>query len=99
MAEGVGFEPTMRRKPHSGFQDRRHRPLGEPSRQANDTGNCSSGLYVGLLAAAEATPLIRQSHVPQQAFAVALKPAAHPPMRGQVPGGIGPACLDHALRR
>ena len=32
MAEGVGFEPTMRVTPHSGFQDRRHRPLGEPSR-------------------------------------------------------------------
>jgi hypothetical protein len=31
-AEGVGFEPTMRLAPHSGFQDRRHRPLGEPSR-------------------------------------------------------------------
>jgi hypothetical protein len=30
-AEGVGFEPTMRLAPHSGFQDRRHRPLGEPS--------------------------------------------------------------------
>jgi hypothetical protein len=30
-AEGVGFEPTMRLTPHSGFQDRRHRPLGEPS--------------------------------------------------------------------
>ncbi len=30
-AEGVGFEPTMRITPHSGFQDRRHRPLGEPS--------------------------------------------------------------------
>src|ERR1700729_1810612 len=29
-AEGVGFEPTMRLTPHSGFQDRRHRPLGEP---------------------------------------------------------------------
>jgi hypothetical protein len=33
-AEGVGFEPTMRLTPHSGFQDRRHRPLGEPSRPA-----------------------------------------------------------------
>jgi hypothetical protein len=31
-AEGVGFEPTMELSPHSGFQDRRHRPLGEPSR-------------------------------------------------------------------
>jgi site-specific DNA recombinase len=31
LAEGVGFEPTMRLPPHSGFQDRRHRPLGEPS--------------------------------------------------------------------
>src|ERR1022692_1075155 len=30
-AEGVGFEPTVRLAPHSGFQDRRHRPLGEPS--------------------------------------------------------------------
>ena len=30
-AEGVGFEPTMKLTPHSGFQDRRHRPLGEPS--------------------------------------------------------------------
>jgi len=30
--EGVGFEPTVRVTPHSGFQDRRHRPLGEPSR-------------------------------------------------------------------
>ncbi len=38
VAEGVGFEPTMRRKPHSGFQDRRHRPLGEPSWHGNDTG-------------------------------------------------------------
>jgi hypothetical protein len=36
-AEGVGFEPTMRRKPHSGFQDRRHRPLGEPSRPCQAT--------------------------------------------------------------
>src|SRR3954447_17337005 len=31
-AEGVGFEPTMTLPRHSGFQDRRHRPLGEPSR-------------------------------------------------------------------
>jgi hypothetical protein len=30
-AEGVGFEPTMTVPSHSGFQDRRHRPLGEPS--------------------------------------------------------------------
>jgi len=30
-AEGVGFEPTNRVTPVSGFQDRRHRPLGEPS--------------------------------------------------------------------
>ena len=30
-AEGVGFEPTMSVTTHSGFQDRRHRPLGEPS--------------------------------------------------------------------
>ena len=30
----MGFEPTMRLTPHSGFQDRRHRPLGEPSRPA-----------------------------------------------------------------
>ncbi len=38
LAEGVGFEPTMRRKPHSGFQDRRHRPLGEPSWPGQGTG-------------------------------------------------------------
>src|SRR3954469_1922812 len=31
LAEGVGFEPTMSVTTHSGFQDRRHRPLGEPS--------------------------------------------------------------------
>jgi site-specific DNA recombinase len=31
VAEGVGFEPTRARKRPSGFQDRRHRPLGEPS--------------------------------------------------------------------
>jgi hypothetical protein len=31
-AEGVGFEPTRTRQRPSGFQDRRHRPLGEPSR-------------------------------------------------------------------
>ena len=31
IAEGVGFEPTVTRQRHSGFQDRRHRPLGEPS--------------------------------------------------------------------
>jgi hypothetical protein len=30
-AEGVGFEPTRKLTPPSGFQDRRHRPLGEPS--------------------------------------------------------------------
>ena len=30
MAEGVGFEPTIPRG-DSGFQDRRHRPLGHPS--------------------------------------------------------------------
>ena len=30
-AEGVGFEPTSKVTPASGFQDRRHRPLGEPS--------------------------------------------------------------------
>src|SRR5262249_55221374 len=30
-AEGVGFEPTSKVTPTSGFQDRRHRPLGEPS--------------------------------------------------------------------
>jgi hypothetical protein len=33
-AEGVGFEPTMTVTSHSGFQDRRHRPLGEPSWRA-----------------------------------------------------------------
>jgi hypothetical protein len=33
-AEGVGFEPTSKVTPASGFQDRRHRPLGEPSRLA-----------------------------------------------------------------
>ena len=36
-AEGVGFEPTMSVTTHSGFQDRRHRPLGEPSRVPNLT--------------------------------------------------------------
>jgi hypothetical protein len=30
-AEGVGFEPTRSVTQPSGFQDRRHRPLGEPS--------------------------------------------------------------------
>ena len=30
-AEGVGFEPTRMSPADSGFQDRRHRPLGEPS--------------------------------------------------------------------
>src|SRR5260221_14339930 len=30
-AEGVGFEPTRKLAPPSGFQARRHRPLGEPS--------------------------------------------------------------------
>src|SRR5262245_29671416 len=30
-AEGVGFEPTRTGYRPSGFQDRRHRPLGEPS--------------------------------------------------------------------
>src|SRR5215472_11883992 len=30
-AEGVGFEPTSKVTPASGFQDRRHRPLGELS--------------------------------------------------------------------
>src|SRR6266536_500168 len=34
-AEGVGFEPTRTVTGPSGFQDRRHRPLGEPSRAAN----------------------------------------------------------------
>jgi hypothetical protein len=34
-AEGVGFEPTVTLSRHSGFQDRRHRPLGEPSRRLN----------------------------------------------------------------
>jgi hypothetical protein len=31
-AEGVGFEPTKRITPLTGFQDQRHRPLGDPSR-------------------------------------------------------------------
>ena len=30
-AEGVGFEPTRTRQRPNGFQDHRHRPLGEPS--------------------------------------------------------------------
>jgi hypothetical protein len=31
LAEGVGFEPTVRRKANNGFQDRRLQPLGHPS--------------------------------------------------------------------
>src|SRR5205823_6828899 len=38
-AEGVGFEPTMTLPRHSGFQDRRHRPLGEPSWYDEVTAN------------------------------------------------------------
>jgi site-specific DNA recombinase len=34
MAEGVGFEPTIRRTPDNGFQDRRIRPLCHPSGSA-----------------------------------------------------------------
>ena len=34
LAEGVGFEPTIPRG-DSGFQDRRHRPLGHPSATSN----------------------------------------------------------------
>lgn len=30
-AEGVGFEPTKNIAALTGFQDQRHRPLGEPS--------------------------------------------------------------------
>jgi hypothetical protein len=36
-AEGVGFEPTRKLTPPSGFQDRRHRPLGEPSQLRSHT--------------------------------------------------------------
>jgi hypothetical protein len=36
-AEGVGFEPTRTRQRPNGFQDHRHRPLGEPSCVANST--------------------------------------------------------------
>src|SRR3990170_987224 len=31
LAEGVGFEPTVRPKTHNGFRDRRLKPLGHPS--------------------------------------------------------------------
>src|SRR3990172_12174300 len=31
MAEGVGFEPTVRPKTYNGFRDRRLKPLGHPS--------------------------------------------------------------------
>ncbi len=31
LAEGVGFEPTMDRKAHTGFRDRRFQPLSHPS--------------------------------------------------------------------
>src|ERR1700724_3590853 len=31
LAEGVGFEPTRKRKPPGGFQDRCLKPLGHPS--------------------------------------------------------------------
>ncbi len=37
MAEGVGFEPTVTLARHNDFQDRRPRPLGEPSAD-NDSG-------------------------------------------------------------
>jgi hypothetical protein len=37
LAEGVGFEPTVTLARHNDFQDRRPRPLGEPSAD-NDSG-------------------------------------------------------------
>ena len=40
-AEGVGFEPTKRIAPLTGFQDQRHRPLGEPSRATVVDGKSS----------------------------------------------------------
>ena len=44
-AEGVGFEPTRPVTRPSGFQDRRHRPLGEPSPIGpNPTGRGSAAL-------------------------------------------------------
>jgi site-specific DNA recombinase len=39
LAEGVGFEPTRTLPRPSGFQDRRHRPLGEPSRLTSVAGS------------------------------------------------------------
>src|SRR3954451_16069022 len=42
LAEGVGFEPTMTLPRHSGFQDRRHRPLGEPSKAFHRTARTSA---------------------------------------------------------
>ena len=31
VAEGMGFEPTIRSYPYNGLANRRHRPLGHPS--------------------------------------------------------------------
>ena len=42
-AEGVGFEPTRALAHPSGFQDRRHRPLGEPSLLRIHTGRRPQG--------------------------------------------------------
>jgi hypothetical protein len=71
-AEGVGFEPTMRLAPHSGFQDRRHRPLGEPSAD-ND-----SAVTVDVTQ--------RSSRAPREA-ALRGEPRAGPPAgRGRLPG-------------
>jgi putative PIG3 family NAD(P)H quinone oxidoreductase len=46
VAEGVGFEPTETITRLSGFQDRRHRPLGEPSYAAAAAGGRESRLPV-----------------------------------------------------
>jgi hypothetical protein len=37
-AEGVGFEPTVTTKGHSGFRDRPDRPLRHPSGGSNYSG-------------------------------------------------------------
>ncbi len=44
-AEGVGFEPTMTVTSHSGFQDRRTRPLCEPSRMRNRRSTCGNAVW------------------------------------------------------
>src|SRR6266702_2651466 len=58
-AEGVGFVPTSKLAPPSGFQDRRHRPLGEPSklRSPGHRGTSTADADIGPAVASTGQPL------------------------------------------